>query len=172
MGSLAGCLPRKFKFPDTDEPLRGIVLPDQKILKKSAKEYIARGMEQGEAETKAIDDMIAMRKSELKKFTQAVIDAYTADNPVLTNPKKSDLEAKAKTQETDTKKAEEKRDKSLAAYHHYETASAAVQIAIVLASAEVITSVIALGWASAALGVVAVVFCVIGYFWPMSVHLF
>ena len=70
------------------------------------------------------------------------------------------------------KKAEEKRDKSLAAYHHYETASAAVQIAIVLASAEVITSVIALGWASAALGVVAVTFCVIGYFWPMSVHFF
>ncbi len=70
------------------------------------------------------------------------------------------------------KKAEEKRDRSLASYHHYETASAAVQIAIVLASAEVITSVIALGWASAALGVVAVAFCVIGYFWPMSVHLF
>ena len=70
------------------------------------------------------------------------------------------------------KKAEEKRDKSLASHLHYETASAAVQIAIVLASAEVITSVIALGWASAALGVVAVAFCVIGYFWPMSVHLF
>ena len=70
------------------------------------------------------------------------------------------------------KKAEEKRDRSLASYHHYEVASAAVQIAIVLASAEVITSVIALGWASAALGVAAVGFCLIGYFWPMAVHLF
>ena len=70
------------------------------------------------------------------------------------------------------KKAEEKRDRSLAAYHHYETASAAVQIGIVLASAEVITGVIALGWASAALGVIAVTICVIGYFWPLSVHLF
>ena len=70
------------------------------------------------------------------------------------------------------KKAEENRDRSLAAYHHYEVASAAVQIAIVLASAEVITSVIALGWASALLGVTAVGFCLIGFFWPMAVHLF
>ena len=70
------------------------------------------------------------------------------------------------------RKAEENRDRSLASYHHYEVASAAVQIAIVLASAEVITSVIALGWASALLGVAAIGFCLIGYFWPMSVHLF
>lgn len=82
-----------------------------------------------------------------------------------TNEGRKELAARAK-------KAEEKRDRSLASYHHYETASAAVQIAIVLASAEVITSVIALGWASAALGVVGVAFCVIGYFWPLSVHLF
>jgi len=82
-----------------------------------------------------------------------------------TNEGRKELAARAK-------KAEEKRDKSLASYHHYEVASAAVQIAIVLASAEVITSVIALGWASAALGVAAVGFCVIGYFWPMAVHLF
>jgi hypothetical protein len=82
-----------------------------------------------------------------------------------TNEGRKELAARAK-------KAEEKRDKSLASYHHYEVASAAVQIAIVLASAEVITSVIALGWASAALGVAAVAFCMIGYFWPMAVHLF
>ena len=82
-----------------------------------------------------------------------------------TNEGRKELAARAK-------KAEEKRDQSLASYHHYEVASAAVQIAIVLASAEVITSVIALGWASAALGVAAVGFCLIGYFWPMAVHLF
>jgi hypothetical protein len=82
-----------------------------------------------------------------------------------TNEGRKELAARAK-------KAEEKRDRSLASYHHYEVASAAVQIAIVLASAEVITSVIALGWASAALGVAAVAFCLIGYFWPMAVHLF
>ena len=82
-----------------------------------------------------------------------------------TNEGRKELAARAK-------KAEEKRDRSLASYHHYEVASAAVQIAIVLASAEVITSVVALGWASAALGVAAVGFCLIGYFWPMAVHLF
>ena len=32
--------------------------------------------------------------------------------------------------------------------------------------------VIALGWASAFLGVAAVGFCIIGFFWPMAVHLF
>ena len=82
-----------------------------------------------------------------------------------TNEGRKELAARAK-------KAEEKRDRSLASYHHYEVASAAVQIAIVLASAEVITSVVALGWASALLGVAAVGFCVIGYFWPTAVHLF
>lgn len=70
------------------------------------------------------------------------------------------------------KEAEKKRDRNLAAYHHYELASAATQIAIVLASAEVITGVVALMWGSAALGVLAVVFCLIGFFAPLSVHLF
>lgn len=70
------------------------------------------------------------------------------------------------------KAAEKKRDYSLAAYHHFEIASAAVQIAIVLASAEVITGVVALVWLSGALGIAAVTFCAIGIFWPTAVHLF
>jgi len=70
------------------------------------------------------------------------------------------------------KDAEKKRDRSLAAYHHYEVASAAVQIAIVLASASIITSMVALVWIAAALGLVGVVFCVIGFFFPLAVHLF
>src|SRR3954451_6682562 len=59
------------------------------------------------------------------------------------------------------KDAEKKRDKSLAAYHHYEMASAAVQIAIVLASASIITAMPALVWAAGVLGGIGVVFCVI-----------
>ena len=70
------------------------------------------------------------------------------------------------------KAAEKKRDYSLAAYHHFEIASAAVQIAIVLASAEVITGVVALVWLSGALGAVGIAFCAIGLFWPTAVHLF
>jgi Domain of unknown function (DUF4337) len=70
------------------------------------------------------------------------------------------------------KQAEKKRDQSMAAYHHYEVASAAVQIAIVLASASIIAEIVALAWVAALLGAVGVVFCVIGFFFPTAVHLF
>ena len=70
------------------------------------------------------------------------------------------------------KNAERKRDKAFAAYHHYEMSSAAVQIAIVLASASIITAIPALFWSAGALGVVGVAFCVIGFWFPTSVHLF
>jgi len=70
------------------------------------------------------------------------------------------------------KEAEKKRDTAMAAYHHYELASAAVQIAIVLASASIITSIAALVWLAGALGVVGLAFCLIGFFWPTQVHLF
>src|SRR5205085_5685320 len=70
------------------------------------------------------------------------------------------------------KQAEKKRDQSMAAYHHYEVASAAVQIAIVLASASIIAEIVALAWAGAALGVVGVLFCAIGFFAPNAVHIF
>jgi Domain of unknown function (DUF4337) len=70
------------------------------------------------------------------------------------------------------KAAEAKRDRAMAAYHQYELASAAVQIAIVLASAAIITGAMALTWIGIGLGVVGVVFCLIGFFAPTAVHLF
>ena len=70
------------------------------------------------------------------------------------------------------KEAEKKRDRSMAAYHHYEVASAAVQIAIVLASASIIAEIAALVWIAAGLGLLGIAFCAIGFFWPMAVHLF
>jgi len=70
------------------------------------------------------------------------------------------------------KKAEEKRMVAMAAYHHYELSSAAVQIAIVLASAEIITGIAALTWIAGGLGVVGLLFWGIGFFAPMAVHLF
>jgi hypothetical protein len=51
-------------------------------------------------------------------------------------------------------------------------ASAALQIAIVLASAEIITGVAALAWISGGLGVVGLVFSLIGFFAPTAIHLF
>ncbi|MBI2315723.1 MAG: DUF4337 domain-containing protein [Betaproteobacteria bacterium] len=70
------------------------------------------------------------------------------------------------------KRAEERRDRALAAYHNYEIASAAVQIAIVLASAEIITGVVALTWIAGALGLLGIAFCGIAFFAPTAVHLF
>jgi len=70
------------------------------------------------------------------------------------------------------KEAEARRDHEMAAYHQYELASAAVQIAIVLSSATIITGIGALAWLAAGLGVVGVVFCLIGFFMPTALHLF
>ena len=46
------------------------------------------------------------------------------------------------------KQAEHVRDEAMAKYHHYEVASAAFQIGIVLASATIITGMIVLAWGS------------------------
>jgi hypothetical protein len=67
--------------------------------------------------------------------------------------------------------AEHHRDELLARYHNYEIASAAFQIGIVLASAEVITAIVALGWLSGALGIVGLGFCALALWFP-DVHVF
>ena len=70
-------------------------------------------------------------------------------------------------------RAEEKlRDTMLARYHHYEVASAAFQIGIVLASATVITGMLALAYGAIGLGLLGLVFMGIGLFAPHAVHLF
>ena len=68
--------------------------------------------------------------------------------------------------------SEHKRDLALARYHHYETASAAFQIGIVMASATIITNMMLLAWISGALGLVGLAFTGIGFFAPHAVHLF
>ena len=87
------------------------------------------------------------------------------DSEPDTGEGRKELAARAKTAET-------KRDRALAAYHHYEMASACVQIAIVLASAAIITGMSLLIGVAIGLGVVGVVFCSIGFFAPLAVHLF
>jgi len=69
------------------------------------------------------------------------------------------------------KEAEEGRDLAMARYHHYELASAAFQIGIVLASAAVITAMAALAWFAGALGVVGLVLLGLGLFAPHAVPL-
>ena len=58
--------------------------------------------------------------------------------------------------------AEAHRDVALAKYHNFEFGSAAFQIAIVLASAYLITGVIYLLWGAAGLGALGIFFTVIG----------
>jgi hypothetical protein len=69
------------------------------------------------------------------------------------------------------KHAEHDRDLAMARYHHYEVASAAFQIGIVLASATIITGMMALAWIAGLLGVAGLAFTAIGLFAPHAVHL-
>ena len=66
--------------------------------------------------------------------------------------------------------AQAKRDTSMERYHHYEVASAAYQIGIVLASSAVITGMLALAYVAAGLGVVGLIFTAIGLLAPHAVH--
>jgi hypothetical protein len=69
------------------------------------------------------------------------------------------------------KHAEEERDLATAKYHHFELASAAFQIGIVLASATIITGMIALAWISGLLALAGLGFTVLGMVAPHALHL-
>ncbi|MGA8900706.1 DUF4337 domain-containing protein [Bradyrhizobium sp.] len=69
------------------------------------------------------------------------------------------------------KHAEEERDLATAKYHHFELASAAFQIGIVLASAAIITSMIGLAWISGLLMLAGIGFTALGVFAPHALHL-
>ena len=69
------------------------------------------------------------------------------------------------------KHAEHARDLAMAKYHHFELASAAFQIAIVLASAAIIAGAMWLGWGAGLLMLAGIAFTAIGLFAPQAVHL-
>ena len=69
------------------------------------------------------------------------------------------------------KHAEEERDLAEAKYHHFELASAAFQIGIVLASATIITGIIALAWISGLLTLAGIAITALGIFMPHLLHL-
>ncbi|RZN13395.1 DUF4337 domain-containing protein [Bradyrhizobium sp. Leo121] len=69
------------------------------------------------------------------------------------------------------KHAEHQRDEATAKYHHFEIASAAFQIAIVLASATIITGIIALAWISGLLTLAGIVIAALGLYSPHLLHL-
>jgi hypothetical protein len=88
---------------------------------------------------------------------------YESD-PKAGNGRK-ELEVQAKAQEED-------RDLAMAKYHHYELASAAFQVGIVLASATVITGIVALAWFAGTLGVIGLALLALGIFAPHVMGMF
>jgi hypothetical protein len=107
------------------------------------------------------DEARASMAKQIEAWRQTVA-RYESD------PKEKDGRKELRAQ---AEKYEHDRDTALARYHHYEVASAAYQIGIVLASAAVITGIIGLAYAGAALGVLGLVFMAIGLFAPHAVHL-
>jgi hypothetical protein len=68
------------------------------------------------------------------------------------------------------KKFEAERDLAMARYHNYEFGSAAFQIGIVLASAAVITSMMALAYGAGGLAIFGLLFTGMGLFSPETPH--
>ena len=69
------------------------------------------------------------------------------------------------------KDAEHEREEATDKYHHYEYASAMFQIAIVLASATIITGMMWLAWISGLLMLMGIGMTWAGLFWPHLLHL-
>ena len=69
------------------------------------------------------------------------------------------------------KHAEHERDEATAKYHHFELASAAFQIGIVLASATIITGMLPLAWIAGLLTLAGLGMTVLGAFAPHVLHL-
>jgi len=68
------------------------------------------------------------------------------------------------------KDAQDRSEVLLGQYHHYEIASAAFQIGIVLCSAAVITGIIALAWFAGLLGAAGAAVLLLGVFAPHALH--
>ncbi len=107
----------------------------------------------------------ALRAAKQKRIEDWKKTAARYDTEPETQEGRKELSERAKH-------AEEKRETAMAKYHHFEVASAAFQIAIVLASATVITGIMALAWLVGGLGVAGLIFMAIGLLAPHAVHLF
>jgi hypothetical protein len=81
-----------------------------------------------------------------------------------THEGRKELAERAKDEEND-------RDLAMAKYHHYELASAAFQIGIVLSSAAVITGMVALAWFAGLLGVAGLGILSLGLYAPHLIPL-
>jgi len=98
-----------------------------------------------------------------KRIAEWRATAQRYDSEPDTGEGRQELSARAKA-------AEVRRDHFLAAYHLYELGSGGLEIAIVLASAAVVTSVVGLAWLAAGIGAVGVGVGVLAWLAPTLVH--
>lgn len=116
-------------------------------------------------ETIGAEGLPAERVDAVAKRVQAwraTADRY--DNEPETGEGRQQLSARAKISEII-------RDRALAAYHQFEFASASFQIAIVLASASVITGAIWLMFVAGGLGAIGLAFAGLGFFAPTLIDI-
>ena len=107
--------------------------------------------------------------AETKAAIQKQIDAWNAtaeryDSEPKTGEGRKELTERAK-------EAQAERDRKLAAYHLFELGSAASQLAIVLASAAIITGLMLLVYLAGALGIVGVGLGLIAWLAPTALHI-
>jgi hypothetical protein len=107
------------------------------------------------------DDAYKAAMSKQVQTWNATVKRYDSD------PKEKDGRAELRAQ---AEQYERDRDTALAGYHNYELGSAAYQIGIVLASAAVITSIMALAYGAAGVGVIGLIFTGFGLLAPNAVH--
>jgi Domain of unknown function (DUF4337) len=119
------------------------------------------------ADTMAIDAARttdpALKAAEQKQIDDWRKTAERYESEPSTNEGRKELAGRARD-------AEERRDHALARYHNFEIASAAFQIGIVLASATVITGILALSYLSGLLGIGGLVFMAIGLVSPHTIE--
>jgi hypothetical protein len=106
---------------------------------------------------------------EARAATQNQIDQWNAtvaryESDPKTNEGRKELTERAHN-------AEEERDRKLGAYHLFELGSAAAQLAIVLASAAVITGMLIFAYSAAGLGIVGGILGLLAWLSPTALHL-
>ncbi|MCW5687395.1 MAG: DUF4337 domain-containing protein [Pseudolabrys sp.] len=116
----------------------------------------------------AADNLAALapsiEKPEIKATMEKQIETWRATAMRYeSDPKEKDGRKELREQ---AENYEHQRDNQLARYHQFELGSAAFQIGIVLASAEVITGMVVLGWLSGLVGLVGLIFSAFGLWAP------
>jgi hypothetical protein len=129
---------------------------------KTVRQTIVRtAAEELDAQYKDAGNMPAAVKAQLEQWRKTT---QRYDSEPETNEGRKELMARAKMHES-------KREKARAAYHLFEYGSAAFQLAIVLAGAAALTSVMWLTFISGGLGLIGAAFTFLGFFEPTLVHL-